>query len=434
MGQLAIKSGALLPFRAARDRFSLAYLQPVPTAWWEPPCHESLHPSGILWGPSLQNGPVPSSPPLLPAVPALLQLPSEGTPGGQALWPHPCGSPGAAAPRFQPPAAEQGPAGPGTRRVRRSPPGVSAGRPAAGARLFSAGATRRSLQTAPGAPGASRCSRRCWGSQCSQCSQCVLLLLRASQCSQSSKCSCWSQRLLLPSGFLMLPLHPSAPSSPQPFTLVPGPALPGVLARPQHPAALQPHSHPHPSDPTSPSAVPWEATGKGQIQSRAFPEPYNGPWRTWGGCCCGFDSRGGRTAVGCHQEGGYKGDGGSTLICTHVWAGMRTVPELCCWARLPQAPGFEASCTSPLLSGPVLLPAALHLPRRWGWGRPIPPGSLHKSHPNPAPALGVGGFASAGDTQPRRGTPSGEAAAVESHREKLPRVGRGLWQPRDVQR
>lgn len=81
-----------------------------------------------------------------------------------------------------------------------------------------------------------------------------------------------------------------------------------------------------------------------------------------------------------------------------------------------------------------LLPAALHLPGCWGWGRPIPPGSLRKSHPNPAPALGVGGFASAGDTQPRRGTPSGEAAAAESHREKLPRVGRGLWQPRDVQR
>lgn len=199
---------------------------------------------------------------------------------------------------------------------------------------------------------------------------------------------------------------------------------PSSTPAPFPPSPLRPHI----------SAVSWEATGKGQIQSRAFPEPYNGPWRTWGGCCCGFDSRGGRTAVGCHQEGGYKGDGGSTLICTHVWAGMRTVPELCCWARLPQAPGFEASCTSPLLSGPVLLPAALHLPRRWGWGRPIPPGSLHKSHPNPAPALGVGGFASAGDTQPRRGTPSGEAAAVESHREKLPRVGRGLWQPRDVQR
>lgn len=299
-----------------------------------------------------------------------------GAPGGQALWQHLCSSPGAAAPRFQPPAEEQGPAGPGRRRVWQSPPGISAGRPAAGARLFSAGATRRSLQTAPGAPGASRCSRRCWGSQCSQC---VLLLpvcpgapsavccslehpsaprapnapggLSASWCSRGSSCS-----QCIP----VLPVH----LGPSHWSLV----LPSQRCWQGH--STQQHSSPIPTltpqDPTSHSAVPWEATGKGQIQTRAFPEPSGGPQRTWGAAAVGLipEVAGQQWDVGHrHRAGGYEGDEyeGAAPSSSHTsgqgcaWCWRRM---LCCWARLLQALGFEAAWTSPLLSAGRVAPSS----------------------------------------------------------------------------
>lgn len=68
----------------------------------------------------------------------------------------------------------------------------------------------------------------------------------------------------------------------------------------------------------------------------------------------------------------------------HIWAGMRTVPELCCWARLlqeavDQSPAVRTSCSQQpctflaagaggvrSLAAPSVNPIQI-LRRRWGW-------------------------------------------------------------------
>lgn len=104
MGQLAIKSGAPLPFRAARDRFSLAYLQPVPTAWWGHLCRPGSPPAtracihlASFGVPASKMAPSPPLPPCCQLCPHCSSSPARGPRGGRRCGRIP------AAPRVPPP-------------------------------------------------------------------------------------------------------------------------------------------------------------------------------------------------------------------------------------------------------------------------------------------------------------------------------------------